>query len=496
MQQLQSGTLLQGGKYRIERVLGQGGFGITYLAHNIVFDVDVAIKEFFLKDENERNGLTVTIPTSAVKKAFFDNLKEKFKKEAKRIFIVKNEHVVIVHDLFEENNTAYYVMDYIDGENLKERLTSTKKPLSENEIRQLLSQILDALKSIHDHGIYHLDLKPANIMVDKQGSVKLIDFGASKQFSSTDGLTTSTAYCYTPGYAPSEQIRQKADQIGPWTDFYALGATLYYLLTMDNPSNIDVEEDEDEAFSFPNGISDEMKNLVIWMMTPQRKKRPQSVDEIKKRIDKPQAAPPKEPLTFSKDEETIVLPSYTNFSDAEGFIRPKAIDLGLSVKWADCNVGSTSSVPAGGLYGWGDPTGGKTSKYVEDYCQDASNISGTKYDIATAMWGGGWCIPEKSHWKELIEKCEWNIEKSQGIQGYRVTGPNGNSIFLPFTGLRFGETVTNNNAGYYWTSENVPNDERCAFYYYIDTEKHNDIVTTRNYIYSGRAIRPIYKKED
>lgn len=267
-------------------------------------------------------------------------------------------------------------------------------------------------------------------------------------------------------------------------------------MTKDNPSNIDVEEDGEEAFSFPNGISDEMKNLVIWMMAPQRKKRPQSVDEIKNRINQPQTASPQEPLTFSKDEETVISPSYTNFTNAEGFIKPKAIDLGLSVKWADCNVGSTSSVPTGGLYGWGDASGKKTSKDIEDYWLDVNDISGTKHDIATAMWGDSWCIPTKSHWKELVEKCEWKIEKSQEMQGYRVTGPNGNSIFLPFTGLRFGETVTNKNAGYYWTSENVPNDKECAFYYYIDTEYFNDIITTRNYIYSGRAIRPICKMED
>ena len=193
MQQLQPNTILQGGKYRIDRVLGQGGFGITYLARNTVFDVNVAIKEFFMKDENERDGSSVTMPNSTKTDLFVGQM-DKFKKEAKRMFSIKNEHIIGVSDLFEENGTAYYVMDYVDGENLAQRMKRTGKPLSEQEVRDILPQVLDALKSVHDAGIWHLDLKPANIMVDKAGNVKLIDFGASKQMNAQKGgATTSTA---------------------------------------------------------------------------------------------------------------------------------------------------------------------------------------------------------------------------------------------------------------------------------------------------------------
>ena len=226
MQHLQPNTTLQGGKYRIERVLGRGGFGITYLARNTVFDVNVAIKEFFMKDENGRDGNTVTMP-NLTKSELFNGQKEKFKKEAKRMFAIKNEHIIGVHDLFEENGTAYYVMDYIDGESLSARMKRTGKPMAENEVNNILPQILDALKVIHDNGIWHLDLKPANIMIDKAGNVKLIDFGASKQLNAQKGgATTSTAISYTNGYAPREQMEQNYDKFGPWTDIYALGATL------------------------------------------------------------------------------------------------------------------------------------------------------------------------------------------------------------------------------------------------------------------------------
>ena len=286
MQHLRPNTTLQGGKYRIERVLGQGGFGITYLARNTVFDVNVAIKEFFMKDENDRDGTVVTMPNSVSKQELFIKQKEKFKKEARRMFTIKNEHIVNVLDMFEENGTAYYVMDYVDGENLAQRMKRTGKPMSEKEVRELLPQILDALKAVHDAGIWHLDLKPANIMLDKSGKVKLIDFGASKQLNTQKGgATTSTAISYSNGFAPREQMEQNYDKFGPWTDIYALGATLYNLLTNKRPplpSDIDddITADKYEVLPFPNRVSKSMKDIVLWMMKTSRVHRPQNVNAI------------------------------------------------------------------------------------------------------------------------------------------------------------------------------------------------------------------------
>ena len=285
MQHLQPNTTLQGEKYRIERKLGQGGFGITYLARNTVFDIDVAIKEFFMKDENDRDGSSVTMP-NATKQELFHGQMEKFKKEAKRMFAIKNEHIVGVQDLFEENGTAYYVMDYVDGENLAERLKRTGKPMSEQEVRDILPQILDALKSIHDAGIWHLDLKPANILIDKSGYVKLIDFGASKQLNAQKGgATTSTAISYTNGYAPREQMEQNYDKFGPWTDIYALGATLYNLLTNKRPPlptdiDDDINTDKHISLPLPASTSVEMRQLVLKMMQTNRLLRPQSIEDI------------------------------------------------------------------------------------------------------------------------------------------------------------------------------------------------------------------------
>ena len=330
MQHLQPNTTLQGGKYRIERVLGQGGFGITYLARNTVFDIDVAIKEFFMKDENDRDGSSVTMPNTT-KQELFHGQMEKFKKEAKRMFTIKNEHIVGVQDLFEENSTAYYVMDYVDGENLAEHLKRTGKPMTEQEVRDILPQILDALKSIHDAGIWHLDLKPANILIDKSGLVKLIDFGASKQLNAQKGgATTSTAISYTNGYAPREQMEQNYDKFGPWTDIYALGATLYTLLTNKKPPlptdiDDDISEDKHEALPFPESVGAEMKSLVLMMVNTNRLKRPQSIDaimeDVKMRRTETVQEPRQQPTSKSAieygDEETIIAEPGTKGEDRE-----------------------------------------------------------------------------------------------------------------------------------------------------------------------------------
>lgn len=283
---LKVGTILRG-TYRIDSYLSSGGFGNTYIATNIEFEERVAIKEFFMKGVTQRTNdqTTVCVSNSDNIKSFGEQ-KEKFKKEARRIRQLDNAHIVAVHDLFEENGTAYYVMDYIEGENLAERLKRTEKPIPEQEVVQILSQILNALKSVHNAGIWHLDLKPANIMIDKNGNVKLIDFGASKQLNTQKGgATTSTAISYTNGYAPREQMEQNYDKFGPWTDIYALGATLYNLLTNKRPplpTDIDDDNSEDKhiALPLPINISNKMKEFVLWLIKTNRTERPQSVSEV------------------------------------------------------------------------------------------------------------------------------------------------------------------------------------------------------------------------
>lgn len=320
---LKVGTILRG-TYRIDSYLSSGGFGNTYVATNIEFDERVAIKEFFMKGVTQRddNQTTVSVSNTENSNSFLEQ-KEKFKKEARRIRQLHNPHIVNVHDLFEENGTAYYVMDYVDGENLAERLKRTGRPMTESEVRLILPQILDALKSVHDAGIWHLDLKPANIMVDKAGNVKLIDFGASKQLNAQKGgATTSTAISYTNGYAPREQMEQNYDKFGPWTDIYALGATLYNLLTNKRPplpSDIDDDETEDkhEALPFLDSTSMDMRQLVLRMLNTNRNKRPQRIEDV--------VIPPlgKQEREVNTNSETTILSSSANVEDEETIIVPK-----------------------------------------------------------------------------------------------------------------------------------------------------------------------------
>ena len=321
MQHLQPNTTLQGGKYRIERVLGQGGFGNTYSGYNTTFDEHVAIKEFFMQGVNKRDDLTGVVSVSLAENfQQFEEQREKFKKEALRIRKLNNSHIIKVHDLFDENGTTYYVMDYMDGENLSERLNRIGRPMTESEVNILLPQILDALKAVHNEGFCHLDIKPSNIMLENGNNVKLIDFGASKQLGAKGTLTSneSTAFAKTPGFAPREQIEQNLDKIGPWTDIYALGATLYCLLTTKYPpmpSDIDDDMSQDKHLSLPMPeTAGGLKNLVLQMMKTNRKQRPQSIDAIISVVRsgnkgfevRPKQQKPSQDGTTYEDEGTIV----------------------------------------------------------------------------------------------------------------------------------------------------------------------------------------------
>lgn len=280
---LSIGTLLCNGKYRIEKHLASGGFGKTYLAKDTSFDEIVAIKELYIKGLCGRDAVTGDVAVTLIdNKQPFMAQQEKFRKEARRLRKLDNKHIVKVRDLFDENGTSYYVMDFIDGESFSERIKRTGR-LSESYIMSLLPQILDALDAVHKEQIWHLDLKPANIMVDSKGCVKLIDFGASKQLRSSDGtmLSTSSTLAYTPGFASSEQMEQNIEKFGPWTDLYSLGATIYYALTLNQPpSPSDINENPTEALKLPSNIGEKMAELVAWMMKPNRMERPQNAKEV------------------------------------------------------------------------------------------------------------------------------------------------------------------------------------------------------------------------
>jgi len=282
---LVNGTVLQG-KYRIEGHIASGGFGNTYVATHMLLEQKVAVKEFFIKGVNHREDYSASVKVSNLDNFnVFEEQKRKFKKEAKRLFGLNNEHIVRVFDLFEENNTVYYVMDFVDGESLRDRIKRQNGPFFESEALSVLRQMLTALDVIHEKSMWHMDIKPANILIDDNGKCTLIDFGSSKQSGSAEGMTLTTGLSYTPGYAPSEQVNGINKRWGPWTDFYSLGATLYNIITTKTPPMAaDIIDDKEEAFDFDDNLSGLMKDLIMWMMQPSSKNRPKNSDEIRDAI--------------------------------------------------------------------------------------------------------------------------------------------------------------------------------------------------------------------
>lgn len=273
---LRSGSTLQNGKYSIDSVLGQGGFGITYLAEQTGLGMRVAIKEFFLKGTCQRDSNTskVSVPVSE-NEELVERCLKKFKSEARKIASLNNDHIVNIIDIFDENGTSYYVMKYLSGGSLASKLAAGAFP--EETALWMIREVSDALNTIHSSGLLHLDIKPANILMDDRGRSVLIDFGVSKYVDSRqDSYTTSSLIGFSRGFAPLEQINSTSTSLSPATDIYALGATLYNLVTGNTPPEASVVMDMGLP-EFPSGLSDAVKNAIVQAMQPRRKDRPQDI---------------------------------------------------------------------------------------------------------------------------------------------------------------------------------------------------------------------------
>ncbi|MDE7419386.1 MAG: serine/threonine protein kinase [Muribaculaceae bacterium] len=276
-QGLKQGAFLRHDTYRIEKVLGQGGFGITYLAMDLSLDRFVAIKEFFPKDYCDRNDATshVTLGTQS-SFDFVNKLKSKFLKEARNIARFDNPNIIRIHSAFEENDTAYYVMDYIEGKTLAE-IVRQSGPIAKDKAITYLEKIGEALEYVHKHNITHLDIKPANIMIrtiDERPI--LIDFGLAKQYDSNGLQTSTTPVGISHGYAPIEQYSDGGiKEFSPQTDQYSLAATLYYILSgVTPPHATKLIEDE---LTFPQTIPAQLIGPISKAMSASRKKRYENV---------------------------------------------------------------------------------------------------------------------------------------------------------------------------------------------------------------------------
>ncbi|MCR5597823.1 MAG: protein kinase [Lachnospiraceae bacterium] len=239
---LASGTVLAG-QYIIDRVLGQGGFGITYAATDHKTGNKVAVKEFFPDTMAARQGTTVVSFTGERGESFAYG-KDRFLDEAQTLAqFIGNENIVRIHTYFEENGTAYFVMDYVEGTSFDVYIREHGGKLDWEETAKILIPVMDALGAVHAKGIVHRDVTPDNIYITKDGGVKLLDFGAARY--SLGDKSRSLDVVLKHGFAPKEQYTRRGKQ-GPFTDIYALGATFYFALTGKRPpDSIDrIEEDE------------------------------------------------------------------------------------------------------------------------------------------------------------------------------------------------------------------------------------------------------------
>ena len=516
---LQAGTILHG-TYKIEKVLGQGSFGITYLAEHTNLGKKVAIKEFFMKELNSR-GEDSSI-TGMSDSSLSQNYCQKFKKEAINLSRLDHPNIVRVTDSFSENGTFYYVMDFIEGQNLNDYIKSHY--IDEAEAVSIIKSVADALIYMHEEKhMLHLDLKPGNVMRrESDGHIFLIDFGLSKHYS-TDGQpeTSTTIGLGTAGYAPIEQgNKAKNGEFRPTIDVYALGATFYKLLTRETPPPASDLVSDDELLENKlreKGVSDNLIKVVTEAMCPNVRRRTQSVREFRDALTD-YSVQMSTPIKSTTEEETVVVKKVTQTTDGEetvvadkgtknsslpynkkaveetydedddeedtsrkeikyfiaclvplvilyfvfsGFrgcggnkkltseqcadsientfeypqnASGKAVDLGLpsGTLWADRNLDALDETDEGMLFIWGDPTGMNDTVKVPD---NVYNISGTEYDIVKEKWGEDWCMPNLEQFNELHDQCSIKKIEKNNIKGYLVTGPNGNTLFFPFSSL-------------------------------------------------------------
>jgi len=239
---LPKGYILQNGKYRLTDVIGQGGFGITYSGvwstevkgnlGTVRTDVPICIKEYFFKDYCLRDNDTMRVKVhSETGKILFEKFREKLIKEAKILSEVHHPYIVNVLEVFEENETAYIAMEYIQGCSLKYMLDK-EGVLPEKKVLKYVSQIGQALEFVHQKNILHLDIKPNNILIDRKNNARLIDFGVSKRYDIEQQETSTTMLTVSKGFASIEQYDTEGIQnFTPCPDVYSLGATMYNLLT-------------------------------------------------------------------------------------------------------------------------------------------------------------------------------------------------------------------------------------------------------------------------
>jgi len=338
--------------YHIIKILGQGGFGITYLAHDTNLDQQVAIKEYLPTDLAVREGDISVHPVSDGHRESYEWGLERFISEARTLAKFKHHNIVRVLSVFTENNTAYMVMEYEHGEPM-DALLKNRKTIEEEKLISILMPMLDGLEQIHKEGFIHRDIKPPNIYIRTDGSPVLLDFGSARQSLGIQTKTLTTLV--SPGYAPFEQYTSKSDKQGPWTDIYGLGATLYRAVTGIGPTDA---MDRSEALLHTNkdvyvsasriadeNYSEDFLAAIDHALMFKTDERPQSISEWRKELDSgivnidaaseaetvainPATVPDNDQAT---DEKTVLLDAEDK-PEVKNEKKPRSL-LGRLIKW-------------------------------------------------------------------------------------------------------------------------------------------------------------------
>jgi len=270
--------------YRIERQISRGGFSIVYKAIDET-QTAVAIKEYLPSSLVLRTSGDVVRASSAENLTSFRYGMKCFFEEGRALAKINHPNVVRVLNFFRGNETVYMVMRYERGRTLQQLIQGRQEPISERFVRRLFSELLNGLREVHTHKILHLDIKPANIYIRSDGAPVLLDFGAARQTLTTG--RTKLAPMYTPGFAAPEQYREP-DRLGPWTDIYGVGASLFACLAAFAPQSADSRLNEDHLVSAKKVWSGEYSNdlleLIDWCLRLDPLERPQSVFALQKAI--------------------------------------------------------------------------------------------------------------------------------------------------------------------------------------------------------------------
>ena len=291
---LKPGTILDG-KYLVGEMLGQGGFGITYIGFDLLLEQKVAIKEYYPMSTgmvSRENSTTVVWSSAVMQKSGMEKGFDSFLKEARKMAKLGGiPGVVGVKSVFIQNETAYIVMDFIEGETLLKKL-QREGPMDYGTCISLMTPIMQALAEVHKHGIIHRDISPDNIMVQSDGKLILLDLGAAKDLDiqGKDGNVQSSQMVAKHGFSPVEQYGQ-AGKIGPWTDVYAMAATIYYCCTGVLPPSA-TDRTIDDTLTCRPRLTKEQFDVLAFCMSVLPQKRPQNMDALLQIITHPAGKTP------------------------------------------------------------------------------------------------------------------------------------------------------------------------------------------------------------